>query len=226
LGGLRQQFDAPGEFTPASQKLKEAHKVLKAMDRLGIVPDVETSFQFGLVVLQTTSWTQNLDKIKQMYSLAVHGGLQTLWRLGRSVKNGVFAQPDAGLLECPLPKHLMQLIRILGLAGDGEGILELAHWIGLHHDQLKSTHLSSVTGAASMKKALCHLRMFLEGGWAESESQSEELRLVNPELVEEISRKLEPLGWPSDDEMAQFLEKYQQWTLTLRRARRTFTEPT
>ena len=121
------------------------------------------------------------------------------------------------LLEIPRPAYTHQFVRVLGLFGDFDGLLDLIEWMALYADELKTQADGQQNGAMLFRRCLVATRVFLERSWTCRDIREREKYVL-------IERYLEPApkevwqtiknvimenskwgGWPSDEEVEEYV---------------------
>lgn len=124
------------------------------------------------------------------------------------------------LLEVPTPAHLHPFVRILGLRGDRDGLVELLEWVAYYATEIDAAANEVMNGKRMMRNCLIAARLFLEqdlvpmehhlpdGSLAEEVGSSEhdEKAAGNSQRYMEHFRRVvdeNPQwgGWPTDEEV-------------------------
>ena len=221
LQGLCMQLKALKQ-TPSSSKQRLRHvadltkAVVNQMARLDIQPDLATFHGFSsilrLFLKPPTSWCLAppiiLGEIKRLFTTVVYASHKHSW-VTTTASNLIIKVPD--------PEHLRLLVEVLGMEQDIAGLLELADWMGQHADRLKENYGEMASGERTMKKALFGLRVFLEGAWASSHDWDMGISTATEEQMVQNCSKLEALGWPTTEQMTDFIDENHSWLDWLRK---------
>ena len=115
---------------------------------------------------------------------------------------------EVGLLTVPSPANLPGLVRVLGIAGDIDGILHLLRWMSRFADELEAVSKEVSNGQRMFRRTIIAMRVFLERSWAEPGPGS--WVFVSPPLREAqqlIQQHQRWGGWPTDREVQDYLKK-------------------
>ena len=123
---------------------------------------------------------------------------------------------DERIVQVPDPEHLRVLVEILGIESDTTGLLELVDWIARHRERLLDEYTEKASGKRQMKTVLLFLRTFLDGAWASELDWQMGTSVATEKQVSDTDEKLQPLGWPIKEEVADFLEGNHTWLESLR----------
>ena len=119
------------------------------------------------------------------------------------------------LLEVPAGVHLHAFIRVLGLAQDYAGILELMEWMSNYASAIKALSDEMTNGRRSLRRTLIAARIFLEGSWpGDVESEDEREQRSNTAAPEHIMQRVYTIieeteqwdGWPTDEEVEEYCQ--------------------
>ena len=125
------------------------------------------------------------------------------------------AEPLPKLLHVPGSSELHVFVRVLGVAQDFVGILQLVKWMSRYAAELRALSKESASGQRLLRRTLVATRVFLEGKplySAEGEDEVEKAWFnVAPEhIVQEacsiIDNEEDWGGWPTDEEVEQYRE--------------------
>ena len=128
------------------------------------------------------------------------------------------------LLEVPHPICLHAFVRVLGLRGDYDGLLDLAEWMSLFATELNAVMDADVSGKRLMRRCLTAMHVFLERSWvglrkAEAVSRGKDPSTVRDEVepgaepapaeIQEIIKDIVKSnkawgGWPEPDDVVQY----------------------
>lgn len=123
------------------------------------------------------------------------------------------------LVEVPKPAQLHAFIRVLGLRRDYGGLLDLVEWMALYADEIKFTADQLENGQRMFRRCLIAVRVFCERSWMyhldqnkdrtdwienDAEPASKEIwRAIHDTILERSDWG----GWPTDDEIVQYILK-------------------
>ena len=189
----------------------------KQLEKRGVQPDLTTFHKFGsilrLCLKPPIIWSPNsamaVREIKRVFTAVVYGSHMHKW-LPATTTDRIVITPD--------PEHLRLLIEILGIEQDIPGLLELAKWMSQHTERIKENFVEMASGVRTMKKALFGLRVFLEGAWANEYDWDMGISVATEAQMAQVSEKLHVLGWPTTEEMADFVNVNYSWLEWLRKA--------
>ena len=123
------------------------------------------------------------------------------------------AEPMPKLLSVPKSVELHAFVRVLGLAQDFVGILELLKWTSRHAAELRALSVESANGQRLLRRTLVAARVFLEGrplDDMEGEPQVENswCKAAPEHIVQEVYSIIDNEdgwgGWPTDEEVKQY----------------------
>lgn len=191
--------------------------VLNHMAKRDIQPDLTTFHRFGSIlrlclkppVIWSPSSEMALREVKRVFTFVVYGTHRHTW-LPTTSTDRIITPPD--------PEHLRLLIEILGIEQDIAGLFELTEWMSQHRERLQENYAEVASGEESMKKALFGLRVFLEGAWANDFDWDMGISVATEEQIAQTAEKVQPLGWPTSEEMADFVAVNYSWLEWLRKA--------
>ena len=191
--------------------------VVNHMAKREIHPDLTTFHRFGSIlrlclkppIIWSPSSEMALREVKRVFTFVVYGIHKHKW-LPATTTDRIITTPD--------PEHLRLLIEILGIEQDITGLLELTEWMSQHSERLQENYAEIANGQQSMKRALFGLRVFLEGAWANDFDWDMGISVATEEQIAQTAERLQSLGWPTTDEMANFVEVNYSWLEWLRKA--------
>ena len=125
------------------------------------------------------------------------------------------------LLEVPTPAHLHPFVRILGLRGDRDGLVELLEWMAYYAPEIDGATDEVMNGKRMMRNCLTAARLLLEqdsvlmehqltdGSVVKELASSEQDEKVvgnNQKYMQRFRRVVDENpqwgGWPTDKEVA------------------------
>ena len=132
------------------------------------------------------------------------------------------------LLEVPTPAHLHPFVRVLGLCGDRDGLIELLEWIAYYASEIDAAADEVMNGKRMMRNCLTASRLFLEQDLVLMENHLPDGSLAkkmvcyerDENAVEKSNRYTQRLrrvvdenpqwgGWPTDEEVTIYV--YRPW---------------
>jgi hypothetical protein len=115
---------------------------------------------------------------------------------------------EASLLTAPSPANLPGLVRVIGIAGDLDGIVCLLRWMSRFASELEAVSNEISNGPKMLRRTLVTIRVFLERSWTDPGSQL--TTLISQSLIEEAQKLVEQHahwgGWPTDEEVEDYLK--------------------
>lgn len=121
------------------------------------------------------------------------------------------------LLAVPQPAVLHRLIRIMGLAGDYDGIMSLLHWMREHQSELQEYASEFANGPQMMRRAMVAVRIGLERWWENPSLDDSEwadkdfINGASDEILHEAFELVESVeswgGWPTPEEVLEYHQK-------------------
>ena len=130
------------------------------------------------------------------------------------------------LSEVPTPAHLHPFVRVLGLCGDRDGLIELLEWIAYYAPEIDAAADEVMNGKRMMRSCLTAARLFLEQDLVLLESHlpdgSMAKKIVCYESDEKVMEKdcrytqrfrrvvdENPQwgGWPTDEEIIMYVHR-------------------
>ena len=116
---------------------------------------------------------------------------------------------EVSILTAPSPANLPGLVRVLGIAGDFDGILCLLRWMTRFATELDAVSKEVSNGPKMLRRTILTMRVFLERSWTESDSQ------IAPQITRSLMEEAEHLvqqhhhwgGWPTDQEVQDYVKK-------------------
>lgn len=118
--------------------------------------------------------------------------------------------PVPKLLATPSPAELHAYVRALGIFGDHEGILSLAQWMRLHHEDVTRSAKEELGGQRRMRSVLVAMCLFLEHPSREPKLKGlvSGLEAADVDLIELVAREVDSVeewgGWPSHREVEEY----------------------
>jgi hypothetical protein len=111
------------------------------------------------------------------------------------------------ILSTPGSAHLHALIRILGLAGDFDGLLSLLQWMERFQPELQAAADERANGSRLMRRSLVAARVFLENSWISgNDVSSGASQEVIAKAYNTVERMQQWGGWASDEEVKIYVE--------------------
>jgi len=119
------------------------------------------------------------------------------------------------MLSIPDPAHLHALIRVLGLAGDYDGLLLHLRWLSRFQPELQAAIEERANGTRMIRRSLIAARVFLERSWrrdAHDDGFGGSLA-ASQDIVQSAHDTMEEMapeqwgGWPSDEDIESYVEK-------------------
>ena len=116
---------------------------------------------------------------------------------------------ELSLITVPSPANLPGLVRVLGIAGDFEGILCLLRWMSRYATELDAVANEMSNGPRMLRRTVLTMRVFLERSWTESDSdfapQSPQPLVAEAEQI--VQQHHYWGGWPTDQEVQAYVRK-------------------
>ena len=132
------------------------------------------------------------------------------------------------LLEVPVPAQLQPFIRVLGLRGDHEGLVELMEWMSYYAPEIQATADEVMNGGQMLRRCLTAARVFLEqspsamdqcvpsGGVNELSASKESTKASREDCAAEsriqrfrriVDQNPAWGGWPTDEEVDRYVNR-------------------
>jgi hypothetical protein len=116
---------------------------------------------------------------------------------------------EASLLTIPSPANLPGLVRVLGIAGDADGIMRLLRWMNRFAPELEAVSKEVSNGQSMLRRTLITMRVFLERSWTEPDPGP--TTLISQSLIDEAEQLVQEHarwgGWPTDGEVEDYVKK-------------------
>lgn len=227
----------------------ESREVVRWMDQEGVPFDMDTLQILSSILCKVIrAHRQHEVDLEQSLNAAWHGelfGQNIAWALPREtppemIRDGLdlikrrfyqlASHPSSAVassLPKPLPAQIHAFVRLLGLAGDHDGLLTVLWWISKSERHLRFTVHELTNGPVHMRRAMIAIRVFLEGHidiWAGTppqnmpnpeplssdtatgESAQRVLRERRVQAARGIFQKLKFLEhWPTDEEVSEYV---------------------
>lgn len=120
--------------------------------------------------------------------------------------------PLPRLLQAPAAAQLHTLVRVLGVANDCEGILEVVEWMVRYASEIQDVVNEMSNGPRQMRSALIAARVFLERSWEQPVDRRQNgMHRASVETMTKVRQAIETVedwgGWPTDEEVATYCDR-------------------
>ncbi|MCJ1257321.1 hypothetical protein MMC24_005146 [Lignoscripta atroalba] len=194
---------------------------MTSMDRIKLSDALDPS---ALLLNDAEQLIDNgLPRIKAIFKILVASEYTLTPRPGIEISTHEDLSPATllpRLLEAPAPAQLHAFIRVLGLAQDYAGVLDLIRWTAQFALELKAVAEESKNGPRLMRRSLVATRVFTERSWTYFESDGDDELETAPgqsddgateDIMQQIYHVIESVedwgGWPTDDEVEAYCLK-------------------
>jgi hypothetical protein len=223
-GLLRQlrksKFKKDGQYEYVYRIWSSMHNLLRAMTDAGITVDAPCLQAIYQISEEVMICSPNLGSTPGRGSVThiTEAAKLTVKTLFHNIVAGYHDLPskawlpigeEVSLLTVPSPANLPGLVRVLGIAGDSDGILCLLRWMSRFALELEAVSKEVGNGQRMFRRTIITIRVFLERSWIEPYSKS--ATLISQSYVDEAQQLVQQHarwgGWPTDGEMQDYLKK-------------------